>query len=118
MTVSISEEVDILGTTFTKGMIVEVPVQQLSELIESGKAQVVEASKTGEPLEETGSQKDTKGTRGTKKQPDLSRTPISKRQNQLPKMEVLRGRIQRQDRGQAHRMWRKHRIPRFSIARV
>ena len=67
VTVSISEEVDILGTTFTEGMIVEVPVQQLSELIESGKAQVVEASKTRETLEGTGSQRDTKGTRGTKK---------------------------------------------------
>ena len=67
VTVSISEEVDILGTTFTKGMIVEVPVQQLSELIESGKAQVVEASKTRKTLEEAGSQKDAKDTLGTKK---------------------------------------------------
>ena len=67
MTVSISEEVDILGTTFTKGMIVEVPAQQLSELIESGKAQVVEASKTGETAEEAVSKKDAKGTLGTQK---------------------------------------------------
>ena len=67
VTVSISEDVDILGTTFTKGMIVEVPAQQLSELIEGGKAQVVEASESGETAEEVGSQKDAKGTLGTQK---------------------------------------------------
>ena len=67
VTVSISEDVDILGTTFTKGMIVEVPAQQLSELIESGKAQVVEAPKTQETGGKAVSQEDAKGTPETQK---------------------------------------------------
>ena len=58
VTVSISKDVDILGTTFTKGMIVEVPAQQLSELIETGKAEVVEVHKTHDTAPGTVSEQD------------------------------------------------------------
>ncbi len=42
VTVSITQDVEVLGTKFSKGMIVCVPRRQLNELIETGKAEVVE----------------------------------------------------------------------------
>lgn len=66
VTVSISKDVDILGTTFTKGMIVEVPAQQLSELIETGKAQVVEVQKNQQTAENAISNEDAKGSPKTR----------------------------------------------------
>ncbi len=41
VTVSISQDVEVLGTTFSAGTIVGVPAQQLAELIETGKAEIV-----------------------------------------------------------------------------
>ncbi len=49
--VSILEDVEVLGTSFTAGTIVEVPAKQLAELIDTGKAEIV--NKKGELIENT-----------------------------------------------------------------
>ena len=57
--VSILEDVEVLGTSFTAGTIVEVPAKQLAELIDTGKAEIV--NKKGKLTKETSTNQSKQG---------------------------------------------------------